>query len=234
MTGPVTRTRSSRVLRGAALAVAGLVLAGCTGHPGSAAVVGDESIDDTRVDEVATALCAAQGTGGQGQGQDLATRAARQGALDVLISSAVTRAYAESEGVQADQEQVSALLASSDQGLQGLSEQDRTAFRETLREVAEARLALTEIGRAELASQGVPEPTEEQALSTGTQLQSAWADKNVDIEVDPRYGVYAQGALRAATGSLSVAQSDSAVDGEKATPSTSWVSSLPASQKCAS
>ncbi len=233
MTGPATRTRSSRALRGVALALAGLVLAGCTGHPGSAAVVGDERIDDTRVDDVASALCAAQG-GGQGQAQDLATRAARQGALDVLISSAVTRAYAESEGVEADQEQVSALLASSDQGLQGLSEQDRTAFRETLREVAEARLALTEIGRAELASQDVEEPTEEQALSTGTQLQTAWADEFVDIEVDPRYGVYAQGALRSATGSLSVAQSDSAVDGEKATPSTSWVASLPASQKCAS
>ena len=93
-------------------------MSACATHPGAAAVVGSESISDTHVDDVASALCAAQGGRQNGQQpQDLASRAARQGALDVLINSSLSRQFGDSQGVQPDQEQVSAALAASAQNI---------------------------------------------------------------------------------------------------------------------
>jgi hypothetical protein len=45
----------SRTVLAAVAAAAGLALSACSAHPGSAAVVGDESISDVRVDDVACA-----------------------------------------------------------------------------------------------------------------------------------------------------------------------------------
>ena len=85
----------------------------------------DESISDSRVDDVASALCAAQGAQARAAGQDLASRGARQGALDVLIDSALSRQFGASQGVQPDQEQVSAALAANAQNISGLPAEQR-------------------------------------------------------------------------------------------------------------
>lgn len=221
----------SRTVLAAVAAAAGLTLSACSAHPGSAAVVGDESISDSRVDDVASALCAAQG-GGQSGGQDLASRGARQGALDVLINSALSRQYGASQGVQPDQEQVSAALAANAQNISGLPAEHRQEFKDTLREYAEGQLMLIDIGRRELAKAGTKNATEQQAVSEGTKLRNAWAAKNADVTVDPRFGEYSKNALLPKSGSLSVAASQSASDGDSPDPSPGWIASLPASQKC--
>jgi len=221
----------SRTVLAAVAAAAGLALSACSAHPGSAAVVGDESISDSRVDDVASALCAAQG-GGQSGGQDLASRGARQGALDVLINSALSRQYGASQGVQPDQEQVSAALAANAQNISGLPAEHRQDFKDTLREYAEGQLMLIDIGRRELAKAGTKNATEQQAVSEGTKLRNAWAAKNADVTVDPRFGEYSKNALLPKSGSLSVAASQSATDGDSPDPSPGWIASLPASQKC--
>ncbi len=221
----------SRTVLAAVGAAAGLALSACSVHPGSAAVVGDESISDSRVDDVASALCAAQG-GGQSGGQDLASRGARQGALDVLINSALSRQFGASQGVQPDQEQVSAALAANSQNISGLPAEHRQDFKDTLREYAEGQLMLIEVGRRELAKSGTKNATEQQAVSEGTKLRNAWAAKNADVTVDPRFGEYAHNALLPKSGSLSVAASQSATDGGSPDPSPGWIASLPASQKC--
>ena len=221
----------SRTVLAAVAAAAGLALSACSAHPGSAAVVGDESISDSRVDDVASALCAAQG-GGQSGGQDLASRGARQGALDVLINSSLSRQYGASQGVQPDQEQVSAALAANAQNISGLPAEHRQDFKDTLREYAEGQLMLIDIGRRELAKAGTKNATEQQAVSEGTKLRNAWAAKNADVTVDPRFGEYSKNALLPKSGSLSVAASKSATDGGSPDPSPGWIAALPASQKC--
>ena len=221
----------SRTVLAAVAAAAGLALSACSAHPGSAAVVGDESISDSRVDDVASALCAAQG-GGQGGGQDLASRGARQGALDVLINSSLSRQYGASQGVQPDQEQVSAALAANAQNISGLPAEHRQDFKDTLREYAEGQLMLIDIGRRELAKAGTKNATEQQAVSEGTKLRNAWAAKNAEVTVDPRFGEYSKNALLPKSGSLSVAASKSATDGGSPDPSPGWIAALPASQKC--
>ena len=221
----------SRTVLAAVAAAAGLLLSACSAHPGSAAVVGDESISDSRVDDVASALCAAQG-GGQSGGQDLAARGARQGALDVLINSALSRQFGASQGVQPDQAQVSSALAANSANISALPAEHRQDFKDTLREYAEGQLMLIDIGRRELAKSGTKNATEQQAVSEGTKLRNAWAAKNADVTVDPRFGEYSKNALLPKSGSLSVAASKSATDGGSPDPSPGWIASLPASQKC--
>jgi len=225
----------SRTVRGSVLALAAaFVMSSCATHPGSAAVIGSESISDHEVDDVASALCSAQGSSQQPgqQPQQLASRAARQGALDVLIKSSLSRQYGESQGVQPDQEQVSAALAANAQSIGSLPAEERSVFSRTLRGYAEGQLMLIEVGRRELSKTGAKNVTEEQAVSEGTKLRNAWAAKNVDVTVDPRFGAYSKNALLNQSGSLSVAQSQNATDGGSPDPSQGWVASLPASQKC--
>jgi hypothetical protein len=225
----------SRTLRGSVLALATvLAVSACSTHPGKAAVVGSDRISTDQVDEVATALCAAQAGGDQNsqQPQELASRAARQGALDVLINSALSRQFGESEGVEPDQKQVAAALAANSESINGLPEKSQQVFTDTLKGYAEGQLMLIEVGRRELAQSGAAKPTEEQSIAEGTKLRNKWAADNADISVDPRFGEYSKNALVSKSGSLSVATSKSATDGGSPDPSQGWVASLPATQKC--
>ncbi len=224
----------SRTVKGSVLALAAaFVMSACATHPGSAAVVGSESISDDHVDEVALALCSAQGSSQNGQTpQELASRGARQGALGVLINTALSRQFGASEGVQPNQAQVTAALAGSEQNIATLPADRRDVFRDTVREYAEGQLMLSEIGRRALTDAGKKNVTEQQAISEGTKLRNAWAAKSADVSVDPRFGVYEKNSLLATSGSLSVAASKSATDGDSPDPSPGWVAALPASQKC--
>lgn len=227
-------TRSRIVRASAATLLAGLLLSACGTHPGSAAVIGSERISNAELDDVATALCSAQsrGNAGAGQTQELASRAARQGALDVLISATLSRQFGESRGVEPDQEQVSQALAANEQNISALPKDQREVFRTTLRKFAEGQLMLLEVGRRSLTAKGAQNVSDQQAVAEGTTLRNAWARRNADVSVDPRYGEYSKGALVGRSGSLSVPVSQAAADGNSPNPSAGWVSSLPASQKC--
>lgn len=223
----MTHRRTLMTVVGALVA---LVLTACSAHPGSAAVVGHDSISGKDVDAVAEALCAVQSGGTTGQA--LASRAARQGALDVMINSELSRQYGESQGVTPDQRQVSAALAANEQNINHLPAQHRAIFRDTLRKYAEGQLMLIDIGRRALTAQGKSNVTDQDAVAQGTKMRDAWAAKNAHVSVDPRYGEYTKGALQSKSGSLSVATSQRATDGDSPDPSAGWVNALPASQKC--
>jgi hypothetical protein len=224
----------SRTVKGSVLALAAaFVMSACATHPGSAAVVGSESISTTHVDEVAHALCAAQGAGQDGQEPAaLASRSARQGALGVLLNSSLSRQFGASQGVEPDQQQVSQALAGNEQNINTLPADRREVFRDTVREYAEGQLMLIEVGKRELAKAGKKNVTDQQAISEGTKLRNAWATKNADVSVDPRFGSYRDYSLLPTSGSLSVAASSKAADGSSPDPSAGWVAALPASQKC--
>jgi hypothetical protein len=224
----------SRTVKGSVLALAAaFVMSACATHPGAAAVVGSETISNSHLDEVASALCAAQGGSQNGQAPAaLASRSARQGALGVLLNSALSREFGASQGVRPDQQQVSAALAGNEQNINTLPADRREVFRETVREYAEGQLMLIDIGKRALTNAGQKNITDQQAISEGTRLRNAWAAKHADVSVDPRYGVYQKNSLLARSGSLSVAASARAADGSSPDPSTGWVASLPSSQKC--
>lgn len=229
----MTRARKLRVAAAAAAAV--MSLAGCGLTPGAAAVVGDATISSEEVDDAATALCAANIAGAEARGQTapaLPARGARQGALQLLIESELTHQFAESRGVEADQQQVSATIQSNAAGLAALPEAQRDEFLELLRGFAESQALLTEIGQAELGEQATEAPSGEQAVAEGLRQRQLWVQDHAQVEVDPRYGDYVKGSLTPGSGSLSIPVSERARQGQNANPSPQWVAGLPASQKC--
>ena len=222
----------SRTLRGSLTAVlAACALTACTAHPGAAAEVGSDRISDGHLDQVASALCSAQNIQ-SGIPQPLSSRAARQGALSVLVNSELSLQYGRAKGIEPSQQQVSGAVAANQQTLNSLPTAEQAAFEDTLRKYSEAQLIAIEAGKRALASKGTTIPSAQQALTAGQQVVQAWARRHVDVSVDPRYGRFVDGALQPASGSLSVAASSQAVAGASANPGQSWVSSLPANQKC--
>lgn len=234
----VRSTSTRRRTRLSAMAAAAvLTLTGCGAlQPGVAATVGSATITHDEVDRVARALCSANTSGAAAQNQpapELATAGARQAALQVLVESELSRMFGESEGVEPNDQEVSAAVAQNEAGIALLPESQRGDFRDALQQYTEGLLTLTEIGKESLAEQGqggqVPDDA---ALSEGTRLRAEWAS-NVDVKLDPRYGSYSEGTIKPGDRALSVATSEDARAATAAEPPPGWVQSLPASQKCA-
>jgi hypothetical protein len=219
-----------RVKVAAVAAGAMTVLAGCGLHPGAAAVVGSETISHEQVDDVALAVCSARlaqaKVSGQGQ-PTLPTRGAREVALQILLESELSQQFAEHEGVEANQQQVSQAAAQNETGLAMLPADQRADFREALRDYTEGQLVLIQVGRDSLGD----DVSDQEALAEGNRLRAQYVD-TLDVEIDPRYGRFENGTYKRGGTSLSVAASREARAGDRAEPGTAFVADLPASQQC--
>lgn len=219
-----------RVKLAAAAAGAAAVLAGCGVHPGTAAVVGSESIPHDRVDDIATAVCRANVAGAEAAGQQAAplpSRGARELAVEILIDTKLAHQLGEREGVEADQRAVSQAVAQNEAGLELLEGEQREALRTALRDYAESQFLLIEIGRRSLGGQ----VSDNEAVAEGRRILAEYA-QTVDVEVDPRYGRFDDGVFKPGGTSLSVAASDRAKEAANQQPGSAFVDDLPASQLC--
>lgn len=214
--------------------VAAAVLTGCGTHPGAAAVVGDQRISADEVDEAAAALCSSTVAGAEAQGQprpELASRGARQAAIQLILDSELTRQFAEDEGLKANQQAISAALQQNAQAIQVLPPDQRGVFRELFTAFQESQVLLDEAGTRSLAAQGNAAPAPEEAAAEGARLRAEWA-ADIEVEVDPRYGTYEGGAVVPSSGSLSIPTSQHARQGAADQPDAAWTAGLPLSQKC--
>lgn len=226
------RTAPFRTVAVAVAAVGMIALSGCELQPGVAAEVGDRTISKEQVEDVAAALCAANLTPGPGgQAPQLPSSGARAGALQVLLDAELARQFGESEGVGADQGQVAAALAQNEPGIAALPQDRQDAFRDALRVFTEGQLMLIEVGRTSLFATGTTEFSDDDALAEGRRLQADYV-ADLDVEVDPRFGAFAEGQLVPGTPSLSVAQSEFALAAGAGNPDPAYVSQLPSSQLC--
>ena len=229
MTRPPTRKVSALVAAGALA----LSLAGCSTHPGDAATVGSTSIETAHLDEVASAICSAQAQSSQtGQPQEQSSRSNRELALGLLIDSRLSADYGAAKGLEPSQEQLNRAMASRAQLLASVPEEHREVLKDTLTDLDKSQLTMAEAGRRALEQAGSKNITAQTAIPAGLKVRNAWVDKNVDVSVDPRFGTFSNGNLQATSGSLSAAVSSQAKAGAKTQPSSSWLASLPASQKC--
>lgn len=214
-----------------ALAVgAATALAGCGTYPGTAAVVGSSQISHDEVDDFASAVCRANVAGAEAAGQAAAptpSRGARELAVEVLIDTELAQQLGEREGVSADNQAISRLLAQNEQSLALLEGEQREFLREALRDYAEAQYLLIEVGRESLGE----DAGEQEAVAEGRRILGEYAE-TLDIEVDPRYGRYEDGVFKPGGTSLSVAASEQAVQGAAQRPSDAFIGGLPASQLC--
>jgi hypothetical protein len=219
-----------RLKLAAVAAGAAAFLAGCGLHPGAAAVVGSQTIPHERVDDIALAVCRANVAGAEASGQQaspLPSRGARELAVEILIETELAQQLGEREGVEADSQAVAQAMAQNETGLALLEEEQQEKLRGALRDYAESQFMLIELGRQSLGSSA----GEEEAMAEGRRLLAEYAE-SVDVEVDPRYGSYTEGAFQPGGTSLSVPASDRAKDGDQARPSDGFIADLPASQLC--
>lgn len=222
---------AGRRLKLAALAAgAATVLAGCGLHPGAAIVVGSTTISHDEVDDVALAVCSANLATARASNQPLPTlpsRGAREVAVSILLDTELSQRFGESQGVEANAQQVSQAVAQNENGLALLPEDQREDFRTALREYAEGQLMLIEVGRESLGRNA----SEDEALAEGVRLRNEYVD-GLDVEVDPRYGRFEDGTFKRGGTSLSVPASDRAQAGDQDQPDEGFVAELPASQQC--
>jgi hypothetical protein len=206
------------------------VLAGCGLHPGAAAVVGSETISHERVDDIAVAVCRANVAGAEASGQampPLPSRGARELAVEILVETELTHQLGQREGVEADKQAVAQAVAQNESGLAALDPQQQEDLRSALRDYAEGQFMLIELGRQTLGAQ----VGEQEAIAEGQRLLAEYA-ATVDVEVDPRYGRFEDGAFQRGGTSLSVPASETAKQGDQARPSDTYIAELPASQLC--
>lgn len=235
---PRTQPRRPRTRRATvgAVAVAGLLaLSACSGlRPGTAAEIGADRISHDEVDEVASALCAANLSSAAAQGGTppaLPSVGARVGALQVLVDTSLARQFGEVAGAEADPGEVSATLAQNEAGIAALPSEHQEAFRDALREFTRGQLLVIDVGRAALAEAGQAGATEDQALAMGRRLQAEFVQE-LDVEIDPRFGDLSEGTIVPGSPSLSVPVSESATAAARGGASPEFAASLPATQLC--
>lgn len=211
-------------------AVVATTLAGCGVNPGTAAVVESSTVSHDEVDDVALAVCSANLASARANNQPLptlATRGAREVALQILLETELSQQFGEHEGIEANQQQVSQAVSQNEAGIGLLPEDQREDFRGALRDYAEAQLILVEAGRRSLGGQ----VSDDEAIAEGARLRSEFV-QTLDVEIDPRYGRFEDGTFKRGGAALSVPASREARDGSQAQPAEAFVASLPATQQC--
>ncbi|MBZ5739749.1 SurA N-terminal domain-containing protein [Nocardioides mangrovi] len=208
----------TRVPASIGLAVAALVLlTGCGSvpdfSPGVAARVGDQTVSDAQVRDVASVYCPAVAPQLQGQPVPLSQVNARVAGSLTLRSAA--EQFADDEGVTADAS-YQKTIDQADKGGQfkGLTDDQKDA--------------VIEVGGAELYAAAVAKSVG----SDGEKLFDQWLTDH-DVEINPRYGVaLGDGKASLTDTSLSYAVSDTATKAGADSPDATYVGALPATQRC--
>ncbi|MDN5896145.1 MAG: SurA N-terminal domain-containing protein [Nocardioides sp.] len=235
--GPTGRGPSRLAHSLTALAAGGLLvttLSGCgsdlapTMHPGSAAVVGDESISFSSVDDLSKDACGIYSAISGGPG----TKAMVRGqVLSMEISRSKAEQYADEFGinpnpyVRVQQQQLDQTLDKTE-----LSDSEKQTARDFVEPGIYAEAVRIAVGRGDLpvATSG---KDLQAARDKGAPVVDEWT-KKLDVETDPRFPVQEAQGFKLDPASLSVAVSDQAVSATDAKAVQSNLASMPASQKC--
>jgi hypothetical protein len=183
----LVRTRT----KGAVVALASvLLLGGCAAgtHPGAAAVVGGTEISVKDVDSTSQAVTTALG-----QSFDTSTT------LNELVHNKLVAEVVDQRSVKmTDAEVADAMKAVvGDQAAYDRFTKDPVA-NDFLRDVARAAIGTVKLG----GGTSITDQTAQQSSQAGTQIITD-ASKNINIEIAPRFGKWANGQISGVSGSLS-------------------------------
>jgi hypothetical protein len=108
---------------------------------------------------------------------------------------------------------------------------DRDRFRDLVESVYRGQLQVYTLAESDLSDQGVARPTQDDVDKAVAKIQDDYR-KKVDIEVNPQFGADASGVAGSVDPSLSLAVSSFAKQSRSGQPDATWVSGLPADQRC--
>jgi hypothetical protein len=227
----------ARAVSTAGLAVVGLLLTGCGGslgiHPGSAAVIGDDTISMDKVNSTTTLYCRAYLPQLQQQGQKVPMRYLRQFVAGSLAERDLGQQLADAYAVQptseyaTQQAQVAQQFASAAPDVKAavLDVEGGGPYLQNVQ---------VEIGKKLLAASGSPTTQTKVALQRGQVATQDWL-RSHPASIDPVFGTsVAGGAFTSAYDQTSYPVSALAAAGVAGAnqPAASYTSALPPSQIC--
>lgn len=203
---PAPRRRARRLLSGAAVLAASLLLSACGDgvSPGVAAEVDGTTITMEEVDDLATMICQIDVAAGQ-PGKPMSEQ--RTTALTVLLSIALGRQIGDVEAVP--QEQVSQSLQAASQARGFVSDDLKPYFDEVVGDSTRAAAALDAVAVQNIVERG-EQPSQENVPPEVARIQAEYLDDN-PVELDPRFGRFEDGQVVGGDGSLSVPASETAL-----------------------
>ncbi len=206
-------------------ALALLTLSACAGlHPGVAATVGDQTIPTSQVDDVTRISC---DLGGNAQPRSAVMR----DIVNALVTTRVDTQYAESVGASYDKAQLQQRVQQLEDSLTKLSDTDRDTYVQVVSDFLRSQLMLADVGAKSLKQQGTASPGVDESVNEGSRLSAAWAKKNIDVEIDPRYSPGTSGKAGGGDGSISRPVSPYAKSAA-GTAKPDFVSALPTELRC--
>jgi peptidyl-prolyl cis-trans isomerase SurA len=207
-------------------ALALLTLSACAGlHPGVAATVGDETIATSEVDDVTRISCDLGGSAPQPRS------AVMRDIVNALVTTRVDTQYAESVGATYDKSQLQQRVQQLEDSLTKLSDADRDTYVQVVSDFLRSQLMLADVGAKSLKKKGAANPAVDESVNEGSKLSAAWAKKNLDVEIDPRYNPGTSGKAGGGDGSISRPVSPYAKSAA-GTAKPDFVSALPAELRC--
>jgi SurA N-terminal domain len=221
------------------LAVAGtsvLALTGCTQTGNVAAKVGDTTVPTSEVDFLARMQCtsldkAAKDPAQAGSVQVVSTSQIRTSMVNTLIQTELNRQLAEEQDLGYDKTTLRNAMQQFASVLQTVPAKDRDRFHDLVESIYRGQLEVYSLAQSKLAAQGVTSPSQQQVDEAISKIQDDYR-KTVDIDVNPAYGADADGVAGSQDPSLSTAVSSFAKQSRKTQPDPSWVSKLPADERC--
>lgn len=223
------------------IAVAGasmLALSGCAQSGNVAARVGDTTVPTSDVDFLSRMQCetldkAAQNPAAAAQGgvQTVPVSQVRTSMLNTLVEAELNRQLAAKEHLGYDKETLRGAMAQFERVVDQVAEKDRARFRSIVQDVYRGQLQVYTLAQEQLSRDGVSRPSQDQVDQAVANIQAKFR-KGVHVEVNPQYGADAQGIAGRDDASLSLAVSPYAKQARSAQPQSTWVSSLPADQRC--
>lgn len=221
------------------LAVAGtsvLALTGCTQTGNVAAKVGDTTVPTSEVDFLTRMQCtsldkAAKDPAQAGSVQVVSTSQIRTSMVNTLIQTELNRQLAEEQNLSYDKTTLRNAMQQFGSVLQTVPAKDRDRFRDLVESIYRGQLEVYSLAQSRLAAQGVTDAGQQQIDEAISKIQDDYR-KTVDIDVNPAYGADADGVAGSQDPSLSTPVSSFAKQSRKAQPDASWVSKLPADQRC--
>lgn len=239
----LTRPRPARSPAFVALVVAGLLLTGCGSslgiHPGSAAVIGGQTLSMSKIDDTTTLYCQAyvaqSQTSQQGASGPIPMGAFRSYVASSLAQRLLGQELADRYAVQPASGYQTA-VSQYQQALASAPADQRDAVVQVAASAAYLQNVQVAIGQQLTGNEGQSKPDLKAALQRGEVATEEWLNDH-DVSIDPVFGVAVDGgkftAQRDQTSyPLSPLASAGAQPVGQQGPPDSYISALPPSQLC--
>lgn len=229
--------KASRLVLGSAAAASVLLLSACSPTGDVAVKVGDETFAASDIDLLTDFQCGylaslLEDPAMAGQVAAVPRHRARTDMASILVASALDGRIAERFGVEVDEARLREPMAQLEPTIEKTATgEDRERLRELVVDSIGNGFAVNDLVAAQVTQESGGQATQEQVVQATFALRTDEAG-TAGVEVDPVFGLSADGLSAGDDPSLSLTVSDFATKATASPPDAELVDALPAAQRC--